>query len=251
VPAGAEAADPVLTEVWEPVPPVVTPGASAVIRAIRDAAGVNSFDVKVAAPPSDAVVLFDGTSLDAWQHADGTPASWRVGDGAFTVVRGAGNIETKQAFGDVQLHLEWRTPAAVEGEGQDRGNSGVFLQKRYEVQVLDSFDNRTYSNGQAASLYKQSMPLANASRPPGEWQAYDIIFTAPRFAPDGTVLTPAFVTVFHNGVLVQHHVELRGRTVFTGPPSYAPHAAKEPIALQDHGNPVSFRNVWVREIGER
>jgi phosphodiesterase/alkaline phosphatase D-like protein len=251
-PVGAQGAgDPALTEVWEPVPPVVTPGASAVIRAIRDDPGVNAFDVKVAMPPSDAVVLFDGTNLDAWQHADGTPASWRVGDGAFTVVRGAGDIETKQAFGDVQLHLEWRTPAAVEGEGQGRGNSGVFLQKRYEVQVLDSFDNRTYSNGQAASLYKQSIPLVNASRPPGEWQAYDIIFTAPRFAPDGTVLRPAFVTVFHNGVLVQHHVELWGRTVFTGPPSYEPHDAREPIVLQDHGNPVSFRNVWVREIGER
>ncbi len=228
-PAGGGGGDPALTEVWEPVPPIVTPGVGA-------------------EPPSDAVVLFDGGYLDAWRHPDGTPASWRVEDGALTVVRGAGAIETKQAFGDVQLHVEWRAPAVVEGEGQGRGNSGVFLQKRYEVQVLDSYDNRTYSNGQAASIYKQYAPLANASRAPGEWQAFDITYTAPRFAPDGTVLRPAYVTVFHNGVLVQDHVELAGSTVFIGSPAYEPHAAKEPLMLQDHGNPVSFRNIWVREL---
>ncbi len=231
-PAGGENGDPALTEVWEPAPPVVVPGVGA-------------------APPSDAVVLFDGGNLDAWQHGDGTPASWRVEDGAVTVVAGAGAIETRQAFGDVQLHIEWRAPAAIEGAGQGRGNSGVFLQKRYEIQVLDSFDNRTYSNGQAASVYKQSVPLVNASRPPGEWQAYDIAYTAPRFAPDGTVVAPAFVTVFHNGVLVQNHVELLGSTVFIGPPAYEPHEAREPILLQDHDNPVSFRNIWVRELDGR
>jgi len=226
--AGA-AGDPVSTEVWEPEPRVVTPGFGT-------------------GPPSDAVVLFDGADLDAWQHEDGTPASWRVEGDVVTVVAGAGAIETKQAFGDIQLHLEWRTPAMVDGDGQGRGNSGVFLQKRYEIQVLDSFRNRTYSNGQAASVYKQAIPLVNASRGPGEWQAYDIVYRAPRFAPDGTVLTPAVVTVFHNGVLVQNHVELAGRTVFIGPPSYEPHAAREPLMLQDHGNPVSFRNIWVREL---
>jgi phosphodiesterase/alkaline phosphatase D-like protein len=251
-PASGESIDPALTEVWEPVPPVVTPGATVVIRGGITPAGVNTIDVvKVAAPPSDAVVLFDGTSLDAWQHEDGTPASWRVGDGAVTVVSGSGNIETRQGFGDVQLHLEWQAPAVVAGEGQERGNSGVFLQKRYEVQVLDSFDNRTYANGQAASIYKQSVPLVNASHRPGMWQTYDIVFTAPRFAPDGTLLQPAFVTVIHNGVLVQNHVELAGRTVFTGQPSYEPHAATEPIMLQDHGNPVRYRNIWVRELRVR
>jgi phosphodiesterase/alkaline phosphatase D-like protein len=221
--------DPALTEVWEPEPPVITPGFAT-------------------GPPSDAIVLFDGRDLDAWQHGDGTPASWRVADEEVTVVAGSGPIETKQAFGDIQLHIEWRTPTEVEGEGQGRGNSGVFLQKRYEIQVLDSFGNRTYSNGQAASIYKQAMPLVNASRGPGEWQAYDIIFIAPRFAHDGTVLRPATVTVFHNGVLVQNHVELAGSTVFIGPPSYEPHGAKEPLMLQEHGNRVSFRNIWVREL---
>jgi phosphodiesterase/alkaline phosphatase D-like protein len=228
-PTGGRSGDPALTEVWEPVPPVVSPGENG-------------------APPSDAIVLFDGRDLDAWQHADRTPASWRVADDAFTVVVGAGDIETKQAFGDIQLHLEWRTPAVVEREGQGRGDSGVFLQKRYEVQVLDSYENRTYSNGQAGSIYKQYVPLANASREPGEWQTYDIVFTAPRFGPDGALLSPAWVTVFHNGVLVQDHVEIVGRTQFIGPPSYEPHGAKEPLMLQDHDNPVSFRNIWVREL---
>jgi len=229
---GGNPRDPAATEVWEPEPEVVSPGFGA-------------------GPPSDAIVLFDGVSLDAWQHADGTPASWRVEGSAFTVVAGAGDIETTQAFGDIQLHIEWRTPAVVEGEGQGRGNSGVFLQGRYEVQVLDSFRNRTYSNGQAASIYKQAIPLVNASRGPGEWQAYDIVFRAPRFAPDGALLEPAYVTLLHNGVLVQDHVALAGSTVYIGQPSYEPHAAKEPIRLQDHGNPVSFRNVWVRELNDR
>jgi hypothetical protein len=221
--------DPKATEVWEPVPRMVTPGSGG-------------------APPSDAVVLFGGSSLAEWQHANGSAAKWTVADGAFTVVKGAGDLRTKRAFGDCQLHVEWRTPSQVQGEGQERGNSGVYLQGRYEVQVLDSFNNRTYSNGQAASIYKQYIPLVNASRGPGEWQAYDIIFRAPRFAENGSVATPAYVTVLHNGVLVQDHVELKGATVYIGRPTYTKHNPKEPLLLQDHGNPVSYRNIWIREL---
>jgi len=221
--------DPTLTEVWEPVPPVITPGD-----------GTN--------PPSDAIFLFDGNDLSNWQHEDGSPAKWLVEEGAATVVKKAGNIFTKQAFGDCQLHVEWRTPLKVEGEGQGRGNSGIFLQRRYEVQVLDSYNNRTYSNGQAGSLYKQHIPLVNACRAPGEWQTYDIIYTAPRFSEDGTVEKHAYVTVLHNGVLVQNHVELKGPTVFIGQPKYQKHPLKEPLMLQDHGNPVSYRNIWIREL---
>jgi hypothetical protein len=165
-----------------------------------------------------------------------------------TVVKSAGNVRTKRAFGDCQLHIEWRSPAKVEGEGQNRGNSGVFLQGRYEVQVLDSYNNRTYSNGQAASIYKQHIPLVNASRKPGEWQSYDIFFRAPRFADDGTVVTPGYMTVVHNGVLVHDHVELKGTTVNAGPQSYTKHNPREPLVLQDHGHPVSFRNIWIREL---
>lgn len=224
-------ADPVPedTEVWGPEPPVVEPG--------RDGG-----------PPGDAIILFDGTDLSAWRHEDGSAAKWRVGDGWFEVVPGTGAIQTRQAFGDVQLHLEWQAPTRIEGEGQGRGNSGVFLQKRYEVQVLDSYENRTYSNGQAASVYKQYIPLANVMRPPGEWQSYDIVFHAPRFADDGTVEAPATLTVFHNGVLVQDHVELLGATVYIGAPEYEPHPPRDAIVLQDHDNPVRFRNVWVREL---
>jgi hypothetical protein len=210
------------TEVWQPVPPIVTPGTGT-------------------APPSDAIVLFDGTGLAQWRSVkDGGPARWTVADGALTVAPKTGDIRTVRAFGDCQLHVEWRAPAQVKGEGQGRGNSGVFLQERYEVQVLDSFENRTYSNGQAASLYKQHIPLANASRRPGEWQTYDIFFTAPRFADDGRVLSPGFVTVVH-------HAELKGTTVWIGDPRYERHGAAEPIRLQDHGDLVSYRNIWVRE----
>jgi 3-keto-disaccharide hydrolase len=216
------------TEVWTPVPAIVTPGHDT-------------------APPSDAVVLFDGTSLAGWQHEDGSDASWRVADGAMTVAADSGDIYTRQSFGDVQLHIEWRTPSEVHGDGQERGNSGVYLQSRYEVQVLDSFGNVTYSNGQAASIYKQHIPLVNASRGPGVWQSYDIVFRAPQFAADGAVLRPAFVTVFHNGVLVQDHAEILGETVYIGTPQYSAHG-KAPLMLQDHGNPVSYRNVWLREL---
>ncbi len=227
--AGQQQGDPKATEVWEPVPRVVTPGSAG-------------------APPSDAIVLFDGRNLSEWQHADGSAAKWTVADGAFTVVKGTGELRTRRAFGDCQLHVEWRTPAQVQGEGQERGNSGVFLQARYEVQVLDSYNNRTYSNGQAASIYKQYIPLVNASRGPGEWQTYDIVYRAPRFADSGAVASPAAVTVLHNGVLVQDHVELKGGTVYIGRPAYTKHNVKEPLMLQDHGNPVSYRNIWIREL---
>lgn len=217
------------TEVWEPVPPVVTPGTGT-------------------AAPSDAIVLFDGKDLSQWQHNDGSPVKWTVADGAVTVIKKTGEIMTKQGFGDCQLHIEWRTPEKVVGESQGRGNSGIFLQGRYEVQVLDSYNNRTYSNGQAASIYKQYIPLVNACRPPGEWQIYDIFYAAPQFAEDGTVAKPAYVTVVHNGILVQNHVELKGGTAYIGQPKYEKHGEKEPLRLQDHGNPVSYRNIWIREL---
>jgi hypothetical protein len=221
--------DPKLTEVWEPVPRVVAPGVGT-------------------AAPSDAIVLFNGKHLSEWQHADGSSPKWKIAEDALTVVKSAGNIQTKRAFGDSQLHIEWRTPAKVEGEGQGRANSGVFLQGRYEVQVLDSYNNPTYSNGQAASVYKQHIPLVNASRKPGEWQSYDIFFRAPRFAENGTVATPGYMTVVHNGVLVQDHVELKGTTANVGLQSYQKHNPNEPLTLQDHENPVSYRNIWIREL---
>jgi len=221
---------PEMTEYWEPQPAIVTatPGQ----------------------PPSDAVVLFDGSSLDAWQSAgaNGGPARWAVEDGAMVVTAGTGDIRTKAAFGDVQLHVEWRTPAEVVGNSQGRGNSGVFLMGLYEVQVLDSYDNLTYVNGQAGSIYKQHPPLVNASRGPGEWQTYDIVFIAPRFSADGTLLSKARVTVLHNGVLVQHNAEIDGPTSWRGLPKYSYHVPRLPIRLQDHGNPVAYRNIWVRPL---
>jgi hypothetical protein len=202
-----------------------------------------------AAAPADAIVLFDGKNLNQWQAKKGGVAKWKVEpDGAMTVVKGTGDIMTKQGFGSCQLHIEWRTPAKIESEGQGRGNSGIFLMGRYELQVLDSYNNRTYANGQAGSIYKQHIPLVNASRKPGEWQVYDVIFTAPTFFSDGNMATPAKFTVFHNGVLIQNNVELRGNTVYIGQPFYEAHGNKEPIILQDHGNPVSFRNIWIREL---
>jgi hypothetical protein len=229
------------TEVWKPVPKVVTPGA------------------ECGAAPSDAVVLFAGKNLDQWVSAKDhtSPAAWKVADGVFTVVKSAGNIETKQRFRNYQLHLVWLEPSDIDGTGQGRGNSGVFLASTgtgdagYEMQIMDSYNNPTYVNGQAASIYKQSPPLVNAMRKPGEWQVYDIVWTAPTFTADGTLKTPAYVTAFHNGVLVQNHFELKGETLFIGKPSYNRKFDSAPIKLQAHpdpSEPLSFRNIWVREL---
>ena len=220
--------DPALTEVWDPVPAKIDPG-----------------DAEHA--PSDAIVLFDGTDLSEWTGRDGAPG-WEVRDGAFTVVPGTGPLITRRSFGNVQLHIEWRSPTEIVGEGQGRGNSGVFLMGLYEVQILDSYESRTYSNGQAGSIYKQFIPAVNATRAPGEWQSYDIVFTAPRFASDGQLEQPATMTVLHNGVLIHNHVTLRGPTRNTGEPAYEAHERKLPFTLQDHSHPVSFRNVWIREL---
>jgi hypothetical protein len=229
------------TEVWTPVPKIVTPGATD------------------AAPPSDAIVLFDGTSEDEWVSAqDHTPAQWVVADGTLTVKKapGVGNIETRRKFKNYQLHVEWRVPTNITGSGQARGNSGVFLASTgpgdagYELQVLDSYNNTTYVNGQAASIYKQSAPLVNPNRKPGEWQTYDIVWTAPTFNADGSLKTPAYVTAFFNGVLVQDHFELKGQTLYIGQPFYKAYDTA-PIKLQAHGDksePISFRNIWVREL---
>lgn len=233
---------PAETEVWSPVPPVVTPAAAP------------------GGAPFDAMVLFDGRDLDQWVSVrDKAPAAWIVADGVLTVDKSKGNIETRRAFRDYQLHLEWRVPAGITGSGQARGNSGVFLastgagDKGYEVQILDSFQNPTYVNGQAASVYKQHPPLVNASRQPGAWQTYDIVWRAPVFGADGALMTPAVVTVIHNGVLVQDHAVLAGETVYIGKPSYRAHGPA-PIKLQAHGDPsapISFRNIWVRELAPR
>lgn len=229
------------TEVWQPVPPVVTPGA-------RDSD-----------PPSDAIVLFDGKDEAQWVSAqDHTPAQWTVADGVLTVNKKGGNIETKRSFKDYQLHIEWRIPADITGSGQARGNSGVFLASLgpgdagYELQVLDSYNNATYVNGMAGSLYKQAIPLANAARKPGEWQTYDVVWTAPRFKPDGSLETPAYATVFWNGVLVENHFQLQGQTLYRGKPFWKAYD-RAPIKLQAHGDksePMSFRNIWVREMKE-
>ena len=211
-------------------PPVVTPGKSN------------------ADPPADAIVLFNGQNLSRWQSADGSAAKWKVTDGYAEVVPGAGDMLTREKFGDVQVHIEWATPPVVKGEGQDRGNSGVFLMERYEVQVLDSYGNKTYYHGQAGSIYKQHPPLANASRKPGEWQAYDIVFRAPRFDDQGKVIERARITVFHNGVLIQNNAEIYGITYNDRPSIYIAHSPLEPLRLQDHGNPTRYRNIWIRRL---
>jgi hypothetical protein len=226
------------TEVWQPVPKVVTPG-----RTDRDA-------------PSDAIVLFGGANLDEWVSArDSSPARWTVSDGVITVNKRAGDIRTKRSFRNFQLHLEWRVPRGITGKSQERGNSGVFLAydpplASYELQIVDSYDNPTYVNGQAGSVYKENPPLVNAMRPPGEWQTYDVVWTAPVFNDDGSVKSPAYVTAFHNGVLVQDHFALTGITKNTGIPEYHRHGPA-PIVLQAHGDPsapISFRNIWLREV---
>ena len=230
---------PEMTEFWEPEVKVITPGS-------------------VSTAPSDAVVLFDGKNLDQWVSTKdpSKPAGWTLGKGVFTVKKGTGNIQTKQSFLDYQLHLEWQIPEKISGKGQGRGNSGLFLASTgggdagYELQILDSYNNRTYANGQAGSIYKQHRPLVNAMRKPGEWNVYDIAFTAPRFKEDGSLFSPARVTVIHNGVIIQNNTELKGGTVYIGLPDYKAHG-KSPIKLQDHGDPsepISYRNIWIREL---
>jgi hypothetical protein len=205
-----------------------------------------------APPPSDAIVLFDGKDLAQWRSAkDGGPAKWKVENGYLEVVAGTGDIRTEQAFGDCQLHVEWATPTPRAGEeGQHRGNSGVFLMGLYEVQVLDSYGNRTYPDGQAAALYGAYPPLVNASRPPGQWQTYDIVFRGPRFDGAGKLLRPALTTVLHNGILVQDGREQPGPTAHKARPPYKAHADKLPLGLQDHDHPVRYRNIWIRELDE-
>jgi hypothetical protein len=203
-----------------------------------------------ARPPSDAVVLFDGRDLSKWESDKGGPAPWKVENGYFEVVKGTGGIHTKDGFGDVQLHVEWMAPRPPVGKDQDRGNSGVFFMNSYEVQVLDSYESETYPDGQASALYGQYPPLVNANRPPGEWQFYDIVFIAPRFDASGTLLKPARVTVFFNGVLTQHNVELVGPTSHKVRTPYKAHPDQGPLGLQDHDHPVRFRNIWVRPIVE-
>ena len=201
-----------------------------------------------APPPSDAIVLFDGRDLSRWLGQGGGPARWRVSAGYLEVAAGTGSIRTAQGFGDVQLHLEWAAPDPPRGTGQDRGNSGVFLMGRYEVQILDSRENDTYPDGQAAAVYGQYPPLVNATRRPGEWQSYDIVFRRPRFGPNGEVQRPAVLTVFHNGVLVQDGVILAGPTGHQRRPPYEAHPDRLPLGLQDHAHPVRFRNIWIRDL---
>jgi hypothetical protein len=196
--------------------------------------------------PADAIVLFDGKDLSKWTTAKGEAAKWKIENGAMEAVKGAGSIQTKDGFGDCQLHVEWASPAVVAGDSQGRGNSGVFLMNTYEVQVLDCYNNKTYADGMTASLYGQYPPLVNACRKPGEWQTYDIVFHAPRFDAAGLLLQPARMTVFHNGLLVHDNDELTGPTAHKARPPYAVHPDKMPISLQDHGNPVRFRNIWIR-----
>jgi Domain of Unknown Function (DUF1080) len=219
-------------DVDRPVPAVVTPGVHK-------------------SPPSDAIVLFGGRDLSRWRMKGGAAARWKVQGGEVEVVPGSGDLVTVDSFGDCQLHLEWASPAAPAGEGQDRGNSGVFLMSRYEVQVLDSYRNRTYADGQAAAIYGQFPPLVNATRPPGEWQVYDIVFRRPRFDRSGELVTAARMTVFHNGVLVHDAVELSGATAFRQRARYTAHPDRLPVLLQDHGSPVRYRNIWLRELPER
>lgn len=239
------------TEQWEPKPAKVISGV-------------------FTNPPSDAIVLFDGKDLSQWhtpkydygvnmetvkaiihaktnfpQHSE---PKWKIKDGALIVEPGTGAIETKQAFGDVQLHIEWLAPVDPGKKDQGYSNSGIFFMGLYEIQVLNSYENETYPNGQAGAVYKQHIPLVNASRPPGEWQAYDIVFTAPRFKEDGSLKSPAYLTAFHNGVLIQNHVELKGPAIFIGKPQYTPHPEKMPLLLQDHSDRVRFRNIWIREL---
>lgn len=229
--AAQQAAEWAVHDESRPMAPVITPGQT------NDA------------PPSDAIVLFDGKDLSAWKSIkDGSDAKWKVQDGFMEVAPKAGDIETRQSFGSCQLHIEWQTPEGAEGTSQKRSNSGVFLMNKYEVQVLDSYDNKTYADGQAAAIYGQKPPLVNACRKPGQWQTYDIVFHAPVFEGD-KVVKPGTITVFHNGVLVQDHWEIQGTTFHKTRSQYEPHADKMPLKLQDHSNPIRFRNIWIRPLG--
>ncbi|MEI6680153.1 MAG: DUF1080 domain-containing protein [Mariniphaga sp.] len=225
---------PEMTEFWDPEIRVITPAEN------------NSN------APSDAIVLFDGTSeslIQNWSNGKGEAPTWNVADNCMTIVKGGGGIKTKMEFEDYQLHIEWRTPEIVdpESKSQGRGNSGIFMQDRYELQVLDNYENRTYRNGQAGSFYKQCPPLVNVCKKPGEWQTYDVIWTAPRFKADSTLFSPAHATVLQNGVLVQNNAQLSGPTEYIGIPKYKFHGPAA-IALQDHGNPISYRNIWIRKL---
>ena len=219
-----------MSEFWLPRPNAVTPGSIVTNTA-----------------PSDAIVLFNGKDLSAWQNMKGEAARWDVHHGVMTVVREAGSIRTKEEFGSFQLHLEWYVPRAASGEKQSRGNSGVYLQGIYELQIIDDYSEETYANGMAASIYKQTAPLVSPIRKPGEWNVYDIIYTAPVFKEDGTYLYRPRVTVLFNGVLVQNNTEIRGTTPYVGFPRVVKHG-DGPIMLQSHGNPVSFRNIWIRRL---
>jgi hypothetical protein len=226
---------PGMSEFWLPQPAIVTPG-----------------DIKTNTAPSDAIILFDGKDLSAWESSkDKGPAQWTVNnDGTFTVNKKAGDIQTKKSFESYQLHIEWSAPTNISGKSQGRGNSGIFMQGKYELQVLDSYENATYANGQAGSIYKQSKPLVNAMRKPGEWNVYDIIYTAPVFKEDGTYRIPPTITVIHNGVVVQNNTTILGTTEYIGFPKVEKHGAG-PISLQSHGDPsepINFRNIWIREL---
>jgi hypothetical protein len=220
-----------------PNPPIVDPGNP-------------NADVQPGKAPSDAVVLFDGKDLSHWHGENGGPAKWKVERGYAEVVKGAGSISSQEKLGSCQLHLEWATPLPATGTSQERGNSGVFLMGKYEIQVLDSYNNKTYADGQAAAIYGQYPPLVNACRPPGQWQTYDIIFRRPLFVSGGKLVRPARVTVLHNGVLVQDNVELTGPTAHGQRPPYQSHPDRLPLILQDHGDPVRYRNIWVRELAD-
>ncbi len=220
-----------------PVPVVVTPGTASTPEAPGK-------------PPSDATILFDGKDLSKWESNKGGPAPWKTVDGALVIAPGTGDIHTRQAFGDCQLHVEWAEPDPPHDQDQGRGNSGIYLMSKYELQILDSFENKTYADGQAGAIYAQTPPLVNACRRPEEWQTYDIIWHGPRFAPDGKLLRPARITVLQNGVLVQDNTELTGPTDYMHRPPYVPHAEKMPLLLQDHDQPVRFRNIWIRGLNE-
>lgn len=227
--AQSQITQPEASEVWEPQPRKVSISENGI--------------------PADAIVLFDGKSLEQWEsRKDSSAAMWTINqDGSMSVKPGAGDIQTKQVFGSIQLHLEWRAPDVIVGEGQGRGNSGVFFQGRYEVQVLDNYNNQTYANGQAGAIYKQSIPLVNACKAPGEWQTYDILFDAPVFNADGIKIKSGYLTVFHNGIVIQNHVEIQGTTEYIGFPKNMAHG-EDKIILQDHSNPVSYRNIWLRKL---